>query len=305
MAGEIKYKHYLFYLVGIVLLSILVFHVTQRCEKQTPSPIELTDTISETFPIPLPSKEIAYYIPSPQITNLYLKKLGIYPNKTLVTNYANIEKYTTSESQALMLGVYVVDLGYINLYREDESTENYIKAISRLSRDIGLGAVFSSEVYRKLMQLRNNQDSLQRFLSYLFVTSNDYLKTNAQQRLSTLVITGAWIESFYLLCQTYKEESLAGLLTFLYQQKYILDNLIQAVKIYYKTSSTFDYIIETLIEMAYSFDVLDFKYTYKKPPITKEKGMYVVHNACEITGSATALEKILNLSEELRNKIVQ
>jgi hypothetical protein len=300
-----KYKRYIIYLFGVALIITVVILITRGCEKHAPSPIELTDTITESFPVPLPSKDIAYYIPSPQITNLYLKKLGIYPNKTLVNPYTNIEKYTTSESEALMLGVFVVDLGYINLYREDESTENYIKAISRLARDIGLGSVFSSDVYRRLMQLRNNQDSLQHYLSFLIVTSNDYLRTNAQQRLATLVVTGAWIESFYLLCQTYKDETSSDLLTFLYQQKYILDNLIQAVKIYYKTSSTFDYIIDTLIEMAYYFDVLDFRYTYKNPAITREKDIYVVHNSCEISGSATALEKILNLSEELRNKIVQ
>jgi len=300
-----KYKRYIIFLFGVALIITVVILITRGCEKHAPSPIELTDTITESFPVPLPSKDIAYYIPSPQITNLYLKKLGIYPNKTLVNPYTNIEKYTTSESEALMLGVFVVDLGYINLYREDESTENYIKAISRLARDIGLGSVFSSDVYRRLMQLRNNQDSLQHYLSFLIVTSNDYLRTNAQQRLATLVVTGAWIESFYLLCQTYKDETSSDLLTFLYQQKYILDNLIQAVKIYYKTSSTFDYIIDTLIEMAYNFDVLDFRYTYKNPAITREKDIYVVHNSCEISGSATALEKILNLSEELRNKIVQ
>lgn len=303
MASVIKYKY--LYFLGIVLLVVLAIFLAKRCEKQRPSPIQLTDTISEAIPIPLPSKDVAYYLPAPQITNLYLKKLGIYPNKTLVNSYTNIEKYTTSEIEALMLGIFIVDVGYINIYREDESTEHYLRAINQLARDIGLGAVFTVEMYRKLVELRNNQDSLQRYLSYIFVTSNDYLKSNAQQRLATLVMTGAWIESFYLLCQTYKEESSPELLTFLYQQKYILDNLIQAVKIYYKTSPTFDYIIETLIEMAYNFDVLDFRYHYKIPAITREKNIYVVHNQCEITGSASALEKILSLSEELRSKVVQ
>jgi hypothetical protein len=234
-----------------------------------------------------------------------LKKLGIYPNKSLVNNINNIDKYTTSESEALALGVYIVDLGYINLYREDENTENYIKTISQLARDIGLGTIFTIEIYRHMMELRSNQDSLQRFLSYMFIKSNDYLKSNAQQRLATLVMVGAWIESFYLLCQTYKEETLPDLLTFIYQQKYVLDNLIQAVKVFYKSSTLYDYIIETLIEMAYNFDVLDFRYTYKNPAVTKEKQMYVIHNSCEITGSATALEKILSISEELRYKVVQ
>ncbi|MGC8823362.1 MAG: hypothetical protein ACP5PZ_02045 [Bacteroidales bacterium] len=303
MASKIKYKH--LYILGITVLGIVLVLLTKKCEKQRPSPIQLTDTISEAIPIPLPSKDVAYYLPAPQITNQYLKKLGIYPNKTLVSSYTNIEKYTTSESTALMLGIFIVDVGYLNIYREDESTEYYLKAINQLARDIGLGAVLTLEMYRKLVELRNNQDSLQRFLSYLFVNSNDYLKSNAQERLATLVMTGAWIESFYLLCQTYKEESSPDLLTFLYQQKFILDNLIQAVKIYYKTSPTLDYIIETLVEMAYNFDVLDFRYHYKNPAITREKNIYVVHNQCEISGSASALEKILSLSEELRNKIVQ
>ncbi|HOK51094.1 MAG: hypothetical protein WHT29_08650 [Bacteroidales bacterium] len=303
MAQVTKYKF--LYLLGVVLLGIFILLITKKCEKKRPSPIELTDTIAETIPIPLPSKDIAYYLPGPQITNQYLKKLGIYPNKTLVNSYTNIEKYTTSENEALVLGVFIVDVGYMNLYREDESTENYLKAISQLARNIGLGSIFTADMYKKMVQLRNNQDSLQRYLSYVFVTTNDFLKSNAQQRLATLVMAGAWIESFYLLCETYKEEGSTELLTFLYQQKYILDNLIQAVKYFYKTSPTFDYIIETLIEMAYNFDVLDFRYTYKNPAVTKENDIYHVHNSCEISGSASALEKILSLTDELRTKVVQ
>ncbi|MCX7986721.1 MAG: hypothetical protein N2662_07265 [Bacteroidales bacterium] len=305
MKLKTQYISFVRYIIIFFIVGVLIFLFTKRCQKQVSSPIVMTDTITETFPIPLPSKDIAYYIPAPQITSLYLKKLGIYPNKSLVNLYSNIEKYTTSESQALMLGVYIVDLGYINLYREDENTENYIKSISTLARNIGLGSVFTADLYRKLIQLRNNQDSLQNYLAYIFLSSNEYLKTNTQQRLANLIMTGAWIESFYLLCQTYKEEPSSELLTFLYQQKFILDNLIQAVKIYYKTSSTYDYIIESLIEMAYNFDVLDFKYTYKNPAVTKENNIYVVHNSCEITGSASALEKILGLAEDLRYKIVQ
>jgi hypothetical protein len=234
-----------------------------------------------------------------------LKKIGIYPDKALVSSLNNLDKYNTSEKKALNFGVYLVDMGYVNLYRNDENTEYYIKTLIELSNDLGLKSIFTAETYQKLIDLRNNQDSLAHFVSYLLLQSDNYFKNNDQQRISVLIVTGAWIESFYLLCQTYQDNQYDELLSFLYQQKHILDNLIQLTKTYYKTSSIFDYIIENLIEVAYNFDVLDFHYSYSNPAIKKKKDLYIVENHCNITGSAPALEKIINLSFEIRNRIIQ
>ncbi len=301
---KIKIRNNITFIITVVVFILFFTISIKKCKKETIPQIEELDTISETIPIPSPSKDIAYYIPSPQITRNYLKSIGIYPNKTLVNSYRNIDKYTTSETKALALGIYIVDLGYLNLYNEDENTENYIRTVSRLGYDLGLGALFSDTMYRKFKELRYKPDSLQRYLSYLFVNVNDYLKNNSQQMIAALLITGCWMESFYLLCETYKEESSSELLTFIYQQKFILDNLIQIIKVYYNTSDLFDFIINNLIEMAYNFDVLDFHYSYSNPAIKKENDQIIIQNKCEITGSAVALEKIINITGEIRNKIV-
>ncbi len=290
-----------YYKASILILFLSLLSCRNITKQQS---IEEIDTIEIFQPITLPSLNNIYCIPSPQLTNIYLKQIGVYPNKTLPNRVENIERYTTTTKKAFNLGVYAVDIGYLNLYITDENTDRYVLAMSQLADDLGLNSVFTRQSYNDLAQLKTNQDSLARYLSVLLTRADEYLKSNGQQHVSAFVIAGSWIESFYLLCSIYKMNPSNQLLSFIYQHKHILDNIIKIMKNYYKLSPETDAIIDTLIEMAYNFDVLDFHYSYDKPMIYKEGNVLIVNNKCEITGSGPALDSIINMAIEIRNKII-
>jgi hypothetical protein len=90
----------------------------------------------------------------------------------------------------------------------------------------------------------------------------------------------------------------------MYQQKFVLENLIRFLSPYYNKSEDVSEIVDDLIEIAYDFDVVDIKYSYKnKAGQTMENGTIHIQNSCKILGNENTLNNILLEIEELRDKI--
>jgi hypothetical protein len=247
-------------------------------------------------------KNTVFCVPSPQFVNLYLKRLGIYPMKSVTNPVTNLEKYTTSVKKAVNLGIYGADLGYLNIFSVSENTNEYLATIDQLANDLNLKFVFTHDVYNKVLALKNNQDSLAHYLADIFTRADKYLKANSQQQTCILVVTGGWIESFYLLCYTYAKFKSIEIRNMIFQQKFILDNLIKGLAPYYESSAEMQELIDNLVEIAYDFDVLDFKYKYDVPVYKYRKGVMVINNECQIMNTETSLESIIKKTNKLRFK---
>jgi hypothetical protein len=284
-------------------LIILLLLSCNNEKNKTKDYKEIDSSYSDTADFKTAYSNSVFCIPSPQLTNMYFKHLGIYPDRTLVNSLTNTEKYTTSTKKAINLGIFGVDLGYMNMFTVSESTNDYIAAISQLSNDIGLGLIFTREVYDKVMSLKSNQDSLAQYLSMLFAKTDLYLKNNSQEQISAFVITGGWIESFYLLCSIYSQTRNKDILPFLYQQKFVLDNIIKNLSPYYKKTQEMESLINDLVEIAYEFDILDFRYSYEQPFFTINSGVMVFKNSCIINGSESGLSNLFKKIDDLRFKI--
>jgi hypothetical protein len=169
---------------------------------------------------------------------------------------------------------------------------------------LGLNTIITRDVFEDIRRLVKNQDSLAIFLSNMFENADIFLHDNARQQSAALIVAGGWIESFYLLSKAYEKNSDEELLTFMYQQKFVLENLIRFLSPYYNKSDDVSEIVDDLIEIAYDFDVVDIKYSYKNNAVQSlENGTIHVKNSCKILGNENTLNNILLEIEELRDKI--
>jgi hypothetical protein len=283
-----------------VLFALLTFYSCgSRDNYKDFKSVELSMDTSNLF---VSYKNTVFCVPSPEFVNLYLKRLGIYPVKTLTNPVTNFEKYTTSLKKAVNLGVYGADLGYLNIFSVSENTNDYLATIDQLASDLNLRFVFTRDVYNQILALKNNQDSLAHFLADIFTRADNYLKENSQQQTSILVITGGWIESFYLLCNTYTKYKSEEIKNMIFQQKFILENLIKGLAPYYESSAEIQELIDSLVEIAYDFDMLDFKYNYGMPIVKHHKGLMIINNDCQIINSEASLETIIKKANALRFK---
>jgi hypothetical protein len=90
----------------------------------------------------------------------------------------------------------------------------------------------------------------------------------------------------------------------LLQQKFIVENVIKAIAPYYKSTTEIQFFIEQLVELAYDFDVVEFKYTYKSPPYTYKKGVLIFQNNAIVANENDNLNTIITSTKKLRNMII-
>jgi len=147
-------------------------------------------------------KEIAdvlYNIPSPSEIPYLLQSTGAEFNQTLVNSPAKASQYAThADKAALNLGVYAADIGYLSSYDKTQEAINYLSACKALADKLNIIGAFDVDMAKKFEANISNKDSLSRMLDHAIQTSEAFLKDDSRNKLSSLVITGSFIEGLYI-----------------------------------------------------------------------------------------------------------
>ena len=94
--------------------------------------------------------EIIQQIPSPlEISNL-IKESGAIYSEELLNPVENSKNYVNKYSQAINLGVYGTDLGYINMYSKYQASIVYLEAVRELSEVLSIGQFFDFSTIARL-----------------------------------------------------------------------------------------------------------------------------------------------------------
>ncbi len=141
---------------------------------------------------------------------------------------------TTSYQQSLNLGIYAADLGYLNMYNKTTAVIDYLTAIKTLSDQIKVGQFFDFTTLKRLATNSKNLDSLMYISVHSFNQMDKYLHSNNRTNLSTLIVTGVWIEGLYLGTQVYKVSPDKELADRIGEQKLTLDQLVLVLDKYQK-----------------------------------------------------------------------
>lgn len=234
-----------------------------------------------------------------------VKSLNVEFSSKYLAPTDNIEDYITNFQQAFNLGIYGADLGYLNMYNKTNTVLDYIGAIKALADGVNVGQFFDFSTLKRLAQNNTNLDSLMYISVHSFNDMDRYLRSNNQSNLSVLIITGVWIEGNYLATQVYKEAPHPELKDRIGEQKIILEKLILFLE-NFKNDKQFE---ELIVEL----NVL--KEEFKKVKITVEKGeaetveidgmlTFIQNDVSIITVSEETIENIINITEEIRNKLI-
>lgn len=234
-----------------------------------------------------------------------IKRLDVeFSNKYLAPT-DNIENFSTNFQQAFNLGVYGVDLGYLNIYDKTNSVIDYISAIKTLADGINVGQFFDFTTLKRLAQNNSNLDSLMFISVHSFNRMDQYLRSNNRSNQSVLMITGLWVEGMYLATQVYKESPHPELKERIGEQKIILDKLVLFLQ-NFKSDKQFASLIADL--QIIQNDLKDVTITIQKgdPQAIEKDGMLVIiqNDVSIIEISDEQVQKIIDDTEQVRNKLI-
>ncbi len=285
--------------LGVILIPFLFSCENEEAKQEEGIPLvnkESALTRSEQI------ENIVYNIPSPTETVSILKRAGAkyvfdYPNDPL-----NVENYQSLSKEGLNMGVYGADLTYATVFNKTTETTFYLSCVTKLGRKLGVEQVFNEDVNERIQDNVENRDSMQVIVNETFWELDAYLKEQGRENISTLVVTGGWIESLYLAVQFVKtnpeniemKERLA-------EQKYSLDNLIGLVSSY-KSKSGIDDVVGYLDDLKEIFDQI--KETKTMNEKSSDDEVAVIGNVIKLELADATLEELIEKVEEIRTEIV-
>ena len=145
--------------------------------------------------------DILQQIPSPLEISVLLKESGRKYNVNYLNSPDNLSKYNSNYKKSLNLGIYGTDLGYTNIYEQNQDGIKYISAIKELADGLNIGQFFDIETIGKLATNSKNLDSLLLITTQNFNSINHYLQTQSRANLSVLLLTGGWLEALHITCE--------------------------------------------------------------------------------------------------------
>ncbi len=245
-------------------------------------------------------------IPSPLEISVLLKESGTKYSSSLLNSPDNLQKYNTNYKMALNLGIYGTDLGYTNIYEQNQDGIKYLSAIKSLANELNIGQFFDIETIGRLASNSKNLDSLLLITTQNFNSINHYLQAQNRSNLSVLLLTGGWLEAMQITSQVAsKNPDHSDLREKIGEQKITLEQILLLFS-FYTNDENMASLLTDLKELETAFQQINITYTYKESTMEVVDGVAVIKDNSTTTIDITEddVKNIMSKINSIRNKII-
>ena len=250
--------------------------------------------------------EIIQQIPSPlEISNL-IKQSGAVYSEEILNPVEHSKNYVNKYAQAINLGIYGTDLGYINIYSKYQASIVYLAAVREMSEELRIGQFFDFTTIARLAANSSEIDSILYISTQGFDNMNVYLKEQGRDEISILLLVGGWLEAVYILTEVASKYPSDELYERLGDQKIMLDDLILIMSLY-KGDPYFEKISKSFEVLKEAFSSAEISYIQGERTISEVDGVLVIedNNKSIVKISEVQVDNIKKVVHELRNELVR
>jgi hypothetical protein len=249
--------------------------------------------------------DLVQNVSSPIEMAALIKNEGVPFSKDYLSDADNVDNLNTAFEKALNLGVYGADLGYMNIYDKTSLIINHITSIKKIAEDLKIGQFFDFSTLKRLASNNENLDSLMYISTSSFNRMDNYLRENKRGDLSTLMITGVWIEGLYLATQVTLKSKNKEIQNRVGEQKVSLDNLMMILKLYEKDDN-FAKLIKEFEKIRTVFEPVKITIEAGEPTTEEVDGslMIIQHDIQHVTMPDGHMANIIKVIKEVRNKVI-
>jgi hypothetical protein len=251
--------------------------------------------------------DILNSIPSPLEISVLLKESGKQYNVSYLNPVDNTSKYNSNFKKALNLGIYGTDLGYTNIYEQNQDGVKYMASIKELADGLNIGQFFDIETIGRLATNSKNLDSLLLITTQNFNSINHYLQTQSRANLSVLFLTGGWLEALHIVCKVSEAHpDNKQLQETIGEQKIILENIMLLLSFYKDTDQNMASLLTEMQQLKDAFEKVQITYTYKESTFEVVDGVMVIKDNSTSTINITPadINNIGSITQNIRTKII-
>jgi hypothetical protein len=238
---------------------------------------------------------------------MLLKESGKKYNINFLNPADNSSKYNSNYKKALNLGIYGTDLGYTNIYEQNNDGIKYMASIKDLANGLSIGQFFDIETIGRLATNSKNLDSLLLITTQNFNTINTYLQSQGRSNLSVLFLTGGWLEALHIIGNTaISNPDSKELRETIGSQKIILENIVLLLTFYKDSDQNMANLLQDMEELKAAYDKVNITYTYKESTFEIVDGVMVIKDNSTSTIDITNedIDRIRTITASIRSKII-
>lgn len=292
-----------------ILSSVLMFATLSSCggdeakEKEKKNKIDAY-ILDENSSVNTEFEGKLFSIPSPIELAMLIRSANPTYSAALLNDPSKASNYASTNIKALNLGVFGADLAYATLYGQNKECLNYLNALQSLGDGLGISGAFDAAFVKRFEKNSTNEDSMLVIVQDAYRMGDNFLKKNKQKNISSLILTGGWIESMYFATQINKAKKNQEIINRIGNQKQTLNTIIDLMKQFESNGSNSE-LISSLSDLKTSFDKIKFEYTYVEPMTNAEKHLTVLNHGSSVSASDEVIAEITAKINTLRTKIIQ
>lgn len=243
-----------------------------------------------------------FSVPSPIQTAMLVQKAGVSYDKNVLNLSNKVNTYSTDFTRALNLGIYGADLGYVSLYNQTQDALGYLASIKQLTDKLGISAAFDTPTMERIKNNITNKDSMMVLVGIAYRGSDAYLKDNQRTDISSLILTGGWIESMHFSLSAYQTKPNEQIRFRIAEQKQAITSIVKILKSY-STPEIIE-LYNSLDDLLKVYDGIQFTYNFVEPVTDTIKKITYINSTTEVVVSDNQLKQIAEKIKVIRNKIV-
>lgn len=253
------------------------------------------------------TEELLVTVPSPlDIANL-IKKSGARFDASKTLNAADHSKYNTSFKQAINMGMFTADLGYVTYYKETQRTQEYLNSIHKLGSKLQVVGAFELTLLERAKANLDKQDSLLYMITEQSNSARDYLRQQERPEVAALIIAGGWLEGLHLACQIQRTNPNEQIKTRIGENRLALNNLLQIMDKYQNDAEIKQFYTD-LLSLSDLYKDVKIEYTANATAGSKQvspEGVvtYTTQQTSTVTISAETLKAITEKVAILRKSL--
>jgi hypothetical protein len=296
------------FILGLILVMLALPNCKKSNNSGNSDNLEVPDSVVNKGTLEISDQAIenmTQNISSPIETAALIKSLNVPFSRNFIASTDDIDHYNTNFKQALILGIYGADLGYLNMYGKTSVAIDFLSSIKKLSNKLKIGQFFDFQTIKRLASSNENVDSLIYISQRNFNQMYKYLRENNRSNISVLMMAGVWIEGLYLTGQVYNMDPDPELREAIGEQKIMLSDLMILLR-NYERDPDFASLIEDYEDIYDLFKKVKITYEQGEPEQVVEDGKLIIkQNTKSIVNiSDELLQKIIKRSTKIRNKLI-
>lgn len=251
--------------------------------------------------------DIIQQIPSPLEISVLLKESGTNYDKSLLNSADNVSEYNSNFAKALNLGIYGTDLGYTNIYEQNQDAIFYLGSIRSLAEGLSIGQFFDFSAISRLATNSKNLDSLLLITTQNFNDINRYLQNQERANLSILILTGGWLEALHISNQVLQKNiTNKELREKVGEQKIILENIMLLLSHYENSDPNISDLKKKMTALKNEFDKVEIAYTYEESTFEEVNGILMIKDNSTSTIHITDqhIADIDRITKSIRSSII-